>query len=349
MSETLTLRRPDDFHLHLRDGPILEAVVGASADFGRVTVMPNLIPPVASADAIAAYRDRIAAQNPHFQPLMTLYLTDETTPATIDAVAPHAKAAKLYPAHATTNSASGVTDVAALTAVFEQMAERGMLLLIHGEVTDAAVDVFDRETVFIDTVLEPLRQRVPQLTIVLEHLSTRTAVDYIKGVDNKLAGTITAHHLVIDRNDLLAGGIRPHNYCLPIVKRAGDREALCEAAVSGDKRFFFGSDSAPHTDPKKLGPCGAAGCFTAPVAMPILAHVFEAAGKLERLEAFASSFGAAHYGLAPNEDTITLVKDDPSDHPPIVTADGPIAVFDPGFPLTWRVADTKTAAKEVRR
>ncbi len=338
MTDRLTLRRPDDLHLHLRDGAILEAVVPGSRDFARATVMPNLVPPVATASDVAAYRDRIIAALPPgmaFEPLMTIYLTDATTPEEIDRCDNVAIAAKLYPAHATTNSASGVTDVLALTPVFERMAERGMLLLVHGEVTDHDVDIFDREAVFLERVLEPLRRRVPQLRIVLEHVSSKVGVDYVR--EAGIAGSITAHHLVIDRNHLLAGGIRPHNYCLPIVKRARDREALVAAATSGEAQFFFGSDSAPHPDPRKLGPCGAAGCFTAPVALPILAHLFEAAGALDRLEPFASLNGAAVYGLAPNEGTLTMAKGEPVVVLPVGTPDGPIAIFDPGFPLEWQV------------
>lgn len=338
MTDRLTIRRPDDLHLHLRDGAILDAVLPGSRDFARATVMPNLVPPLATAAAVAAYRERIEAALPPglaFEPLMTLYLTDATTPAEIDACAGVAIAAKLYPAHATTNSASGVTDVAALTPVFERMAERGMLLLVHGEVTDHDVDIFDREAVFLERVLEPLRRRVPGLRIVLEHVSSKVGVDYVR--EAGIAGSITAHHLVIDRNHLLAGGIRPHNYCLPIVKRARDREALAAAATSGEPSFFFGSDSAPHPDPRKLGACGAAGCFTAPVALPILAHLFEAAGALDRLEAFASLNGAAVYGLPPNEGTLTLQKGEPLVVLPVGTPEGAIAIFDPGFPLEWQV------------
>ncbi|MCF3936278.1 dihydroorotase [Acuticoccus sp. M5D2P5] len=341
MSDTITLHRPDDLHLHLRDGAILEAVAAASADFARAIIMPNLVPPVTTADTIAAYRTRIEAALPKgaaFEPLMTLYLTDDTTPETIDAIDGVAIAAKLYPAHATTNSASGVNDIEALTPVLERMAERGILLLVHGEVTDHEVDIFDREAVFLERVLDPLRRRVPSLKVVLEHISSKTGIDYVKSADSGLCGTITAHHLVIDRNDLLVGGIHPYNYCLPIVKRARDREALVEAATNGDTRFFFGSDSAPHTDPKKLGPCGAAGCFTAPVSLPILAHVFEEAGALQHLDPFLSRHGAAFYGIAPAEATITLERCEPYTLPPIPTPDGPIAVFDPGFALTWRVA-----------
>ncbi|WP_108663359.1 dihydroorotase [Acuticoccus kandeliae] len=341
MTDTIILHRPDDLHLHLRDGAILSAVAGQSADFARAIIMPNLVPPVTKADAIAAYRARIEAACPAgmaFEPLMTLYLTDDTTPEDIDAIEGVAVAAKLYPAHATTNSASGVNDIEGLTPVLERMAERGILLLVHGEVTDHSVDIFDREAVFLERVLDPMRRRVPGLKVVLEHISSAVGVDYVKSAEAGLAGTITAHHLVIDRNDLLVGGIRPYNYCLPIVKRARDRVALVEAATGGDTRFFFGSDSAPHTDPKKLGPCGAAGCFTAPVSLPILAHVFEEADRLDTLDPFLSRNGARFYGLPEAETTITLERCAPYALDPIETPEGPIAVFDPGFALTWRLA-----------
>ncbi|RAI03012.1 dihydroorotase [Acuticoccus sediminis] len=345
MTDTITLRRPDDFHLHLRDGAILEAVARGSLDFARAIIMPNLVPPVVDAAMVRSYRDRImtavekSVPGAEFGPLMTLYLTDDTTPATIDEVAGLCTAAKLYPAHATTNSASGVNDIDGLTPVLERMAERGIVLCIHGEVTDHEVDIFDREAVFLERVLAPMRERVPELKIVLEHVSTRTAIDFVKAAGN-MGATITAHHLVIDRNDLLAGGIRPHNYCLPIVKRREDREALVAAATGDNPAFFFGSDSAPHTDPRKLGPCGAAGCFTAPLALAILAHLFEAAGALDRLEEFVSLRGAAFYGLPPNPGTVTLTRGAPVPLDPIDTADGPITLFNPGFEVTWRVENS---------
>ena len=340
MTDTLTIRRPDDFHLHLRDGAILSAVTGQSRHFARAIVMPNLVPPLTTAEMVAAYRTRIDAAVPagvDFTPLMTLYLADTTTPDEIDRAANIITAVKLYPAHATTNSAAGVTDLDALTPALERMAERGILLLIHGEVTDPSVDIFDREAVFIDRVLEPLRRRVPALKVVLEHISSRTGVDYVKDAGDHLAATITAHHLVIDRNDLLVGGIRPHNYCLPIVKRADDRHALVAAATSGHPRFFFGSDSAPHTDPKKLGPCGAAGCFTAPIALPLLATLFEAEGALPKLEGFLSEHGARYYGLPLNDGTVTLERTPAPTIPPVATPDGPIAIFTTPDPLAWSV------------
>lgn len=344
----IAIRRPDDFHLHLRDGAVLAAVAKQSRHFARAIVMPNLVPPVTTAADVAAYRDRImAALEPgqDFAPLMTLYLTDVTTPEEIARSANLITAVKLYPAHATTNSAAGVTDLAGLTPTLEAMAERNIPLLIHGEVTGPDVDIFDREAVFIERTLDPLRRRVPELSIVLEHVSSKVGVDYVAAAERNLHATITAHHLVIDRNHLLVGGIRPYNYCLPIVKRRTDREALVTAATGGDPRFFFGSDSAPHTDPKKLGPCGAAGCFTAPVALAVLAHVFEAAGAIHRLEAFVSAHGADAYRLRRNEGTVRLLRHDeplPAD-PPVDTDDGPIAVFAPPQQLHWRVADLTLA------
>jgi len=339
----LTLRRPDDWHLHLRDGAMLQGVLPHSAHFGRAIVMPNLVPPVVTAAQAAAYRDRILAARPEgmpFTPLMTLYLTEETDAE--DVALAHrdgiATAVKLYPAGATTNSASGVRDFDKVRPVLEKMADIGMPLCVHGEVTDPAVDIFDREAVFIDRVLKPIRKKVPDLKIVMEHVTTQDAVDFVRDTHKNLAATITTHHLIINRNHILAGGIRPHYYCLPVAKREAHRIALVEAATSGDKRFFLGTDSAPHTDANKLLPCGCAGCFTAPNTMSCLAEVFEAAGKLKELESFASLNGPRFYGLPANSDTITLVKGDPVPYPAqIETGAGTVTVFDPGFPLHWRV------------
>ena len=342
----LTLRRPDDWHLHLRDGAMLRAVLPHSArDFARAIVMPNLVPPVATAAQARAYRDRIQAALPpgaRFTPLMTLYLTEATDPADVAGafLDGTATAVKLYPAGATTNSQSGVRDLDRVRPVLERMAEIGMPLCIHGEVTDPSVDIFDREAVFIDRVLTPLRRRVPDLRIVLEHITTQDGVDFVRDQARDMAATITTHHLVINRNAILAGGIRPHYYCLPVAKRERHRIALVEAAVSGDERFFLGTDSAPHLDHAKLQPCGCAGCFTAPVTMPILAEVFEAAEALDRLESFASVNGPAFYGLTLNEERITLAKGAPWTPPASIdTEDGPVTVFDPGFPLHWRVEE----------
>lgn len=341
---SLTIRRPDDWHLHLRDGAMLQAVLPETArHFGRAIIMPNLVPPVVTADQAIAYRDRILAALPSgadFQPLMTLYLTEDTDPN--DVAAAHANgiatAVKLYPAGATTNSASGVRDFEKVRPVLEKMADIGMPLCVHGEVTDHSIDIFDREAAFIDTVLKPLRKKVPDLKIVMEHITTQDAVDYVRDNHKNLAATITTHHLIINRNHILAGGIKPHFYCLPVAKREAHRVALVQAAVSGDKRFFLGTDSAPHTDPNKLQACGCAGIFTAPNTMSCLAEVFEAAGALPKLEAFSSLNGPQFYGLPANEATITLTKGDPVTYPThIDTADGPVTVFDPGFDLHWSV------------
>ena len=342
--DRLTLRRPDDMHLHLRDGAMLRAVLPESArHFARAIVMPNLVPPVVTGDDARAYRDRIRAALPpgaDFTPLMTLYLTETTDPA--DVARAHAEgtatAVKLYPAGATTNSQSGVRDLDRVRPVLETMAEIGMPLCVHGEVTDPAVDIFDREAVFIERILHPLRKAVPDLRVIMEHVTTQDAVDYIRDSRRNLAATITTHHLIINRNAILAGGIRPHYYCLPVAKRETHRIALVEAAVSGDPRFFLGTDSAPHPDARKLEPCGCAGIFTATNTLSCLAEVFEAAGRLDKLEAFTSLNGAAFYRLPPNDGTITLVRGDPVAYPArISTGDGPVTVFDPGFPLHWHV------------
>ena len=340
----LTLRRPDDWHLHLRDGAMLRAILPETTrHFARAIVMPNLVPPVVTGSDAAAYRDRIMAALPadaDFTPLMTLYLTEETDPD--DVAAAHAAgliaAVKLYPAGATTNSASGVRDFDRVRPVLDRMAEIGLPLCVHGEVTDGSVDIFDREAVFIDKVLKPMRKKNPDLRIVMEHVTTQHAVDYVRDTARNLAATITTHHLIINRNHILAGGIKPHFYCLPVAKRETHRVALVQAAVSGDKRFFLGTDSAPHTDAGKLQPCGCAGIFTAPNTMSCLAEVFEAAGALRQLEAFTSLNGPDFYRMEPNAATIRLVKGDPVAYPAqIDTDDGPVTVFDPGFPLHWRV------------
>ena len=342
---TLTLRRPDDWHLHLRDGAMMRAVLPhTAAHFGRAIIMPNLVPPVVTGSDAAAYRDRIMAALPEgaaFEPLMTLYLTEATDPG--DVAAAHAsgliKAVKLYPAGATTNSASGVSHFDNVRPTLEKMAEIGLPLCVHGEVTDHDIDIFDREAVFIDRVLDPIRRATPGLRVVMEHITTKDAVDYARAQDDSLGATITTHHLVINRNHILAGGIRPHYYCLPVAKREEHRLALREAATSGENRFFLGTDSAPHTDANKLLPCGCAGCFTAPNTMSILAHVFEEEGKLTNLEAFTSRNGPAFYGLPVNEETLTLTKGAPVTYPSHVNSDdGPVTVFDPGYPLHWHVS-----------
>jgi dihydroorotase len=344
MSNTLTLRRPDDWHLHLRDGAMLRAVLPETTrHFARAIVMPNLVPPVVTGQDAAAYRARIMAAMPEgadFTPLMTLYLTEETDPE--DVAAAHASglvsAVKLYPAGATTNSASGVRDFDKVRGVLDKMAEIGLPLCVHGEVTDPSVDIFDREAVFIDRVLDPVRRATPGLRVVMEHITTSNGVDYVRAHDRDLGATITTHHLVINRNHILVGGIKPHYYCLPVAKREEHRLALRAAATSGDARFFLGTDSAPHIDPLKENACGCAGCFTATNTMSILAHVFEEEAALDRLEAFTSLNGPAFYCLPANETTLTLTKGNAVSYPAkIDTGDGPVTVFDPGFALHWRV------------
>ncbi|AVO37058.1 dihydroorotase [Pukyongiella litopenaei] len=344
MSDTLTIRRPDDWHLHLRDGAMLRAVLPETArHFARAIIMPNLVPPVVTGDQAAAYRDRILAALPDgmaFEPLMTLYLTEETDPD--DVAAAHAsglvKAVKLYPAGATTNSASGVRDFDKVRGVLDRMAAIGLPLCVHGEVTDPEIDIFDRESVFIDRVLDPVRRATPGLRVVMEHITTAGAADYVRAHDSDLGATITTHHLVINRNHILVGGIKPHYYCLPVAKRDEHRKALVAAAVSGDARFFLGTDSAPHTDANKETACGCAGCFTAPNTMSVLAELFDRNGALDRLEGFASRHGPAFYGLPVNENTLTLRRGDPVSYPAAIDAgDGPVTVFDPGFALHWRV------------
>ena len=343
MSE-LTLRRPDDWHLHLRDGAMLKAVLPwTTRHFARAIIMPNLVPPVVTKSDAEAYRDRIVAALPDgadFTPLMTLYLTEDTDPDDVAAAyaAGLVRAIKLYPAGATTNSASGVRNFDKVRPVLERMAGIGLTLCVHGEVTDHDIDIFDREAVFIERVLDPIRRATPGLRVVMEHITTKDAVEYASAQDDTLAATITTHHLVINRNHILAGGIRPHYYCLPVAKREIHRLALRAAATGGDARFFLGTDSAPHTDANKLLPCGCAGCFTAPNTMSILAHVFEDETALDRLEGFTSLNGPAFYGLPPNEDRITLRKTPPSYPSRIDTADCPVTVFDPVVPLQCSVS-----------
>ncbi|KAA2316134.1 dihydroorotase [Pseudooceanicola sediminis] len=345
MTDSLTIHRPDDWHLHLRDGAMLEAVLPETArHFARAIIMPNLVPPVVTGAQAAAYRDRILAALPEgmdFQPLMTLYLTEETDPA--DVAAAHAagliRAVKLYPAGATTNSASGVRDFNKVRPVLEQMARIGLPLCTHGEVTDAEVDIFDREAVFIDKVLDPLRRDLPELRVIMEHITTSQAADYVRSAPAGLGATITTHHLVINRNHILVGGIKPHYYCLPVAKRATHQKALRQAATSGDPRFFLGTDSAPHVDPAKECACGCAGCFTATNTMPILAHVFEQENALDKLEAFTSLNGANFYRLPVNADTLTLARGARDVPTKIESGDGPVTIFDPGFTPAWHVAD----------
>lgn len=312
--QQLTLRRPDDWHIHLRDGDYLERTVADCAkQFARAIIMPNLVPPVKNAEQAGEYRARILAHVPeglNFEPLMVLYLTDNTTADEIKAA--HAtgfvKAAKLYPAGATTNSDSGVTDIFKRADVFAAMQEVGMPLLIHGEVTDSHIDIFDREAEFIERTLRPLIAQFPRLRVVLEHITTANAVEFVKSAPENVAATITAHHLLYNRNDMLVGGIRPHFFCLPILKRNIHQKALVEAATSGNPRFFLGTDSAPHAVHKKEHSCGCAGCYTAYSAIELYAEAFEAANALDKLENFASVFGPQYYNLPVNQDTITLEK-----------------------------------------
>jgi dihydroorotase len=352
MTKTLTIRRPDDWHLHLRDGAMLEGVLPHSArHFARAIIMPNLVPPVVTGAEAAAYRERILAALPEgmtFEPLMTLYLTEETDPDDVAAAAESGlvKAVKLYPAGATTNSASGVTNFDRVRPVLERMAEIGLPLCVHGEVTRPEIDIFDREAVFIDEVLDPIRRRTPGLRVVMEHITTAEAAAYAAEGDESLAATITVQHLMLDRNDMLVGGMRPHFYCLPILKRGTHRPRLVEAATGGNPRFFLGTDSAPHAVHRKEAECCAAGCFTAPVALSCLAHVFEDAGALDSLEAFTSVNGPSFYGLPVNAGTITLEKGAPVEVPDKVeTGAGPVTVFDPGRPLLWRVAEGGSAPR----
>jgi dihydroorotase len=313
--DVLTFRQPDDWHLHLRDAEALTAVLPhTAAQFARAIVMPNLRPPVTTTAEAALYRQRILAARPassSFEPLMTLYLTDRTAPSEIRA----AKASgfvhgcKLYPAGATTNSDSGVTDIRRIDAVLETMVEVGLPLLVHGEVTTPEVDVFDREAQFIDDVLIPLRHRLPALRIVFEHVTTAAAVQFVRAQTRHVAATITPQHLSLNRNALFQGGIRPHLYCLPVLKRERDRQALLDAVIAGDSRFFLGTDSAPHARHTKEAACGCAGIYSAHAALELYAEVFEQVGALSRLEAFASEFGPKFYGLPLNSGTVSLVRE----------------------------------------
>jgi len=314
MTDTLTLTRPDDWHLHVRDGAALAAVVPDTArQFARAIIMPNLKPPVTTTALALAYRDRIRAAVPagvSFEPLMTLYLTDSTPPEEIArAKAAGVVALKLYPAGATTNSDAGVTDLRKTYRTLEAMQRHGLLLLVHGEVTDPEIDLFDREKAFIDTRLIPLRRDFPELKIVFEHITTRDAAQYVNEADAKLGATITAHHLLYNRNAIFVGGIRPHYYCLPVLKREEHRRALVEAATSGSTKFFLGTDSAPHAAHLKEHAVGCAGCYTALSAIELYAEAFDAAGALGKLEGFASHHGADFYGLPRNTERITLRRE----------------------------------------
>ena len=344
MAEKLTLRRPDDWHVHVRDGAMLKSVLPHTAKyFGRAIIMPNLIPPVVSYQDAVSYRDRIRAvipsENSAFEPLMTLYLTEGSDPVNLREGFEKGivSAAKLYPAGATTNSDAGVRDIEKIYPVLETMEEIDMPLLVHGEVVDPAIDIFDREAVFIERALAALVERFPRLRIVFEHVTTEDGVKFVNSAPDNIAATITPHHLVINRNAMLVGGIQPHYYCLPVAKRESHRAALVAAATSGDKKFFLGTDSAPHTLAAKQSECGCAGIFNVTVAMSVLAHIFESASALDKLEAFCSLNGPAFYQMKPNDELMTLIKlDEPvkfDDH--ITVSHDKIRVFDPMFELYW--------------
>lgn len=344
MTTELTLTRPDDWHLHVRDGEALAAVLPHTArQFGRAIIMPNLKPPVTTVEQAAAYRDRILAALPAgmaFEPLMTLYLTDNMPASEIAkaAASGFVKAVKLYPAGATTNSDAGLTAIEKAYDTLAAMAEAGLPLLVHGEVTDPQIDLFDREKVFIETVLEPLLQRFPTLKVVMEHITTKDAAEFVAAAPSTVAATITAHHLLYNRNAIFLGGVRPHWYCLPVLKRESHREALVAAATSGNAKFFLGTDSAPHAKGAKEAACGCAGCYTAYAAIELYAEAFEAVGALDKLEAFASFNGPDWYGLPRNRDRITLVKEDwvvPATYPYLATDD--IVPLRAGETLSWKL------------
>jgi dihydroorotase len=342
-SQRLTIRRPDDWHVHLRDGAMLAAVLPYTArQFARAIIMPNLVPPVTNAEAARAYRARILAALPpglDFTPLMTCYLTDTTEAADLEAGFRDGSftAAKLYPAKATTNSGHGVTDITLLDRVFERMAAIGMPLLIHGEVTDPAIDIFDREAVFIDQILIPLRQRHPGLKIVLEHITTAEAAFYIAEAAPGIAATVTPHHLIINRNAIFAGGLRPHAYCLPVAKRERHRQALRRAVAGGSDRFFLGTDTAPHPTQAKEAECCAAGIFSAPNALELYAGVFDELEALDKFEAFASLNGPRFYGLAVNEGNVTLERRAVEIEGVVAPEVGGVRPFQAGEMVGWRV------------
>lgn len=340
----ITITRPDDWHLHLRDGEALTSVLAHTArQFGRAIVMPNLKPPVTTVEMAAAYRNRILAARPagsDFEPLMTLYLTDNTPASEIvkAAASDFVKAVKLYPAGATTNSDAGLTDIEKAYDTLAEMERVGLPLLVHGEATDPQIDLFDREKVFIDTVLLPLIQRFPQLKVVMEHITTQDAAEFVTNSPSTVAATITAQHLLYNRNAIFLGGVRPHWFCLPVLKRETHRQALVAAAVSGNPKFFLGTDSAPHAKGAKETACGCAGCYTAYAALELYTEVFEQAGALDKLEAFASFNGPDWYGLPRNSGTVTLVKENwtvPADYP-YITGDS-IVPLRAGETLSWKM------------
>lgn len=345
VTHTLILTQPDDWHLHLRSGETLTSVLPYTArHFGRAIIMPNLQPPVVTTADATTYRSEINAALPpgsSFQPLMTLYMTEQTEPADVKHgfQSGQITAVKLYPAGATTNSAAGVKDLEKIYPVLATMEEIGMPLLVHGEVVDSEIDIFDREAVFIEKKLIPVRAQFPNLKIVFEHLTTRDGVEYVQSCAGNIAATITPHHLVINRNALLVGGIKPHYYCLPVAKRESHRQALVEAVTSGDKRFFLGTDSAPHLDGAKESACGCAGIFNVANTISIVAQVFEQEDALDKLEGFLSLNGASFYGLPPNKNKITLRRSTtPLPLPDkLILSEGEITVFDPQIDLYWEV------------
>jgi len=339
----ISLLRPDDWHLHVRDGRVLNDVIPDSARrFARAIIMPNLKPPVTTVEQALDYRQRILAavpENLSFEPLMTLYLTDNTSADEIRLAAdnPHIHALKYYPAGATTNSDAGVSSINKVYSVIEVMAEAGLPLLVHGEVTDSHVDIFDRENVFIDSVLTPLLKRFPQLRLVLEHITTSHAVEFVNSMPDNIAATITPHHLLMNRNAIFSGGIRPHHYCLPILKREAHRQALIEAATSGKPKFFLGTDSAPHAQKAKENACGCAGMYSAHAAIELYAEAFDEAGALDKLEGFASCFGADFYRLPRNTQTIKLIKEDWQVADSLTFADDKLIPLRAGETVHWKL------------
>ena len=349
----ITLIRPDDWHLHLRDGDSLRSVLPHTArQFARAIVMPNLRPPVTTTEQAIAYRQRIIDALPEasaFEPLMTLYLTDNTAAEEITRAQKSGMvhAVKLYPAGATTNSDAGVTDLRKTYRVLEEMQKWGMPLLLHGEVTDPQVDIFDREAVFIEQVLQPLLKDLPDLRIVFEHITTHDAAQFVSEAPDNIAATITAHHLLYNRNAMLVGGIRPHYYCLPILKRETHREALLKAATSGSKKFFLGTDSAPHSQPGKEAACGCAGCYTALTAIEFYAEAFEQAASLDKLEGFASFHGADFYGLPRNSQTITLHKEQWRVPETVGFGEHKLVPLRAGEHVTWKLVDEDQLIKNI--
>ncbi len=350
MVKEINIIRPDDWHLHLRDGALLRSVLPESTrHFNRALIMPNLVPPVVNSQDAIAYKQRILNAMPEgatFEPKMTFYLTENTDPKDLTSAfeSDLITSVKLYPVGATTNSESGVKNFDNIHKILERMTEIGCPLCVHGEVTDEDVDIFDREAVFIERILDPIRQKFPNLKIVLEHITTIDGVEYVKSAEHNLAATITAHHLFLNRNHIFMSGIRPHYYCLPIAKREKHRLALREAATSGNKKFFLGTDSAPHLDTLKETACGCAGCFTASNTLALLAQVFEDENKLNKLEGFASRHGASFYNVPPNTGTLTLIKTaEPVSFPKnLPTAVGNVTIFAPNQAIYWRVSDNTT-------